>query len=305
MSKEYSRRAFIGLGLTAAAGALAGCGKELKLVDVTPTPAPVVAADKVEALRKLSANVTATPIVKEDYWAKDYSHSADHEGNVWTLHNSDGAEVKVSLNKVTGFTPDADLKTSDISPKTLGTVPTDASDFQAYLNKPREGFGPLAGYTDGTNDYNQYKDHESGPQVPAYSWMVHTGLDVELPGIGRVVGGPGRAAMVLIINRTERVYRFPTNSVRVEAGFQGWGRIWNGDRDPVQETELRLANHYRSRLGQGVPETGFIGQCDQAGKNCDTISIVTVERMQWGNNDNGTPRDQFRLIRAETVPAVK
>lgn len=239
----------------------------------------------------------------ESFVATAFARPAKRQGDMWTLHNSDGADVLVNLAGAEGFTPDADLKTSDIAPKALGALPADAGDFQAYLNKPREGFGPLAGYTDGTNDYNQFKDHQSGPQVPVYSWMVHTGLNVELPGIGRVEGGPGRAAMVLILNRTERVYRFPTNSVKVEAGFQGFGRIWDGNPDPLQETEKRLTNHYRSRLGSGVPETGFIGQCDQAANNCDTITVVAVERMQWGNNPDGTPRDQFRLIRAETVSA--
>lgn len=253
-------------------------------------------------------NPTPTPIGEnpegDSYWNQPYENSAKGENGVYDLMDSDGNVHSIDLSEVVGFTPDANLRLSDIEPNDLDEVPSDVADFQAYLNTERDGFEPVAGYTDGTNDYNQYSNHESGPQVPIYSWMVHTGLYVEMPGIGRIEGGPGQAVMVLILNRTDRVYRFPTNSVRVEAGFQGWGRIWNGDPDYVQEAEERLVNHYRTRLGQGIPETGFIGQCDLV-ENCDTVTVVTVERMQWGNNPDGSPRDQFRLIRAEEISTIK
>lgn len=261
-------------------------------------------------LKKL-ATTTSTTVVSEasldfEKMVKmPFAGAAEKRGSSWALSTSDEEEVVKDLSSAEGFTPDATLKVSDLSAKGLDPVEADAGDFQKYLNTPRGGFGPLAGYTDGTNDYNQYKDHQSGPQVPAFSWEVHTGLFAELPGIGRVEGGEGRAVMVMILNRTERVYRFPTNSVTVLAGFQGWGRIWNGDAEPVRETERKLVNHYRNRLGTGVPETGFIGQCDQAEENCDEVTVVSVERLQWGNNEDGTPRDQFRLIRAETVPTAK
>lgn len=225
---------------------------------------------------------------------------AKNEGNVWLLKDSDGNEVKKAID-AKGFIPDANLKVSDLSPAALGPIPADASDFQAYLNKDREGFGPLAGFTNGTNDYGQYG--KTGPQVPAYSWMIHTGLSVEMPGIGKVTGEYGRAVMVLIVNRTNDVYRFDNESVEVVAGFEGWGRIWNGDANYVQETDKRIVNHYRHRLGYGVAESGFIGQCDKGAENCDAVTVVTVERVQWGNNEDGTPRYQFRLIRAETVSA--
>lgn len=228
---------------------------------------------------------------------------AEKQGNKWTLHTSDNEPVKVSLPEE--YTPDATLKISDIRAKNLLPVPEIAGNFQEYLNNPDDEMGALAGFTDSVNDYNEYYNHRSGPQLPAYSWEVFTGLDVEIPGVGRVEGGPGRAAMVLIINRTDDVYRWPTNSVRVEAGFKGWGRIWNGEAKYVQETEKRLVQHFLTRLGQGVPETGFIGQCDQGARNCDEVAVVSVERIQWGNNPDGSPRYQFRLIRAETIPAAK
>jgi len=236
-----------------------------------------------------------------EYFGKKAEKNAEGK---YILHNSDGVEVAVDLSKAIGFTPDKGLMVSSIKAKVLGVVPKDAGDFQAYLNTERDGYGKLAGHTDGTNDYNQYGKKTSSPQVPVYSWMVHTGEEIEMPGIGKVVGGEGRAVMVLILNRTPRVCQFPEESVRVNAGYEGWGRIWNGDEQPVAEAEKRLVNHYLVRLGQGVPETGFIGQCDLP-DNCNKVTVVTVERMQWGNNHDGTPRDQFRLIRAETVPAAK
>ena len=234
-----------------------------------------------------------------------YPNPAKHEGTSWTLPNSDGVETKIDLATVVGFTPDAKLNVSDIKPKELGVAPSNSGDFQAYLNKPNNNFAPLAGFTDGTNDYNQYDKQSSMPQVPIYSWMVHTGLNINMAGIGSIVGGEGRASMILILNRTPRVYQFPIDSVQVKAGFQGWGRIWDGgNTETVKETEKRLVNHFLTRLGKGVPETGFVGQSDLV-DNSKTVTVVTVERIQWGNNPDGTPRDQFRLIRAATVPAVK
>lgn len=246
-------------------------------------------------------NSTETPEAGADL-EQPYANSADNENGVFKLMDSDNVVNEIDFSDVIGFTPDADLRISEISPNELDPIPTDAADFQAYLNTARDGFGPLAGFTDGTNDYNQYYNNESAPQLPAYGWMVHTGLFVEIPGVGRVEGGDSRAAVVIILNRTDDVYRWDTNSVKVIAGFQGWGALFNGEADAVQEAEVRLTNHYRERLGKGVPETGFIGQCDEGAENCDSVTVVTVERVQWGENEDGTPRYQFRLIRAETIP---
>src|SRR3989344_841238 len=169
---------------------------------------------------------TAPDEENEDILNTPYSNPASKvENGNYELMDSDNGFHEVDLSEAIGFTPDVDLRLSDIQPAELNPIPADAVDFQAYLNSERDGFGPLAGFTDGTNDYNQYYNHESGPQLPAYSWMVHTGLMVEIPGIGKVVGGEGRAVMVLILNRTDDVHRFETNSVKVIAGFQGWGRI--------------------------------------------------------------------------------
>lgn len=249
----------------------------------------------------------STPETRTDLPAEsNYSQEVTPGSRVYMLQNPDQETVLVDFSKAIGFTPDKNLVISPLKTKKLGQESAKITrDFQKYLNTSRNGFGPLAGYTDGTNDYNQYQDHQSGPQVPAYSWMVHTGLTVDMPGIGRVDGGPGRAVVVLILNRTDKVYRFPTNSVTVEAGFQGWGRLWDGNAKETIEAEKRLTNHYLTRLGEGVPETGFIGQTDQGERNADSATVITVERTQWGKNEDGTPRYQFQLLRAETVPAIK
>ncbi len=236
----------------------------------------------------------------------NYSQEVTPGSRVYMLQTPDQEAILVDFSKAIGFTPDKNLIVSPLKTKKLGQESAKITrDFQKYLNTSRNGYEPLAGYTDGTNDYNQYQDHQSGPQIPAYSWMVHTGLTVDMPGIGRVDGGPGRAVVVLILNRTDKVYRFPTNSVTVEAGFQGWGRLWDGSAKETVEVEKRLANHYLTRLGEGVPETGFIGQTDQGERNADSATVITVERTQWGKNEDGTSRYQFQLLRAETVPAIK
>lgn len=305
VGNDNSNEAPIGQGIATTSTILPEGGISTTLptttIPETTTTTEPETTTTTEALATTTTIPSNTEVQEEDI-AQPYANSADGENGLFILHDSDNGEKQIDLSQAIGFTPDADLRISEISPNELDPIPADAADFQAYLNTARDGFGPLAGFTDGTNDYNQYYNNESAPQLPAFSWMVHTGLFVEIPGIGRVEGGESRAAVVIILNRTDDVYRWDTNSVKVIAGFQGWGRIWNGEADEVQETEERLANHYRERLGKGVPETGFIGQCDEGKENCDLATVVTVERIQWGENQDGTPRYQFRLIRAETIP---
>ena len=310
MSSEtstMSRRKFFSLAYTALGALVANsCGLGVtQKVENIPTELPKEATETATktATVTVKPSETATPTITPTSTVEPTAtivRPAENDGSTWALKDSNGNEVVLNI-EAKGFTPDAQLQVSTLKPKDLGKLPADASDFQKYLNKAREGFKPLAGFTDGTNDYNQYGNHRAGPQVPAFSWMVHTGYNIEMEGIGKLTGEKARAVMVVILNRTERVYRFDTETVQVIAGFQGWGRIWNGDEKNTLETEKRLVNHYLSRLTEGVAETGFIGQCDEGNKECDSVTVVTVERVQWGNNEDGTPRDQFRLIRAETV----
>lgn len=303
MAERISRRSLLkAAGLGAAGLGLVACepldwaARQLGYAPVLPTSQPQITpglSPTPLATAEATATTMPTSVVEGSHFVP-----ARRSGDKWVLHTSDNALIDVSLPA--GYTPDSTLNiSSDVHADSLEPVPQAAADFQKYLNNPHDKMGALAGFTDSVNDYNQYFNHESGPQLPAYSWETFTGLIVNIPGIGRVEGGAGRAAMVLILNRTDKVYRWPTNSVYVEAGFEGWGRIWNGDASHTQEAEKRLTQHYLTRLGQGVSETGFIGQCDQGAKNCDEVTVVSAERIQWGNIF------QFRLIRAETVTAVK
>ena len=265
-------------------------------VTATETPTPTATATPtVTATETPTPTATATRTGIET----QYINAAEKNGDKWILHDSDGNPSELSLPK--SFIPDADLRISEIIPKDVLPIPAEAADFQDYLNtnnNPLEQ--PLAGYMYGTNDYNQYGERTSGPQLPMYSWLIHTGEVVSIPGIGEVRGGPGRAVAVLIINRTDNVYQWDPESVYVKSGFQGAGRIWNGEAPSVTETEKRLVQHYGFILGNGHPESGFIGQCNLA-NNCESVTFVTAERIQWGTNPDGTPRYQFRLIRAQDI----
>ncbi|MDD4784877.1 MAG: DUF308 domain-containing protein [Candidatus Shapirobacteria bacterium] len=292
--------AFIDLGMNL---------NEQLLYQPTPTTAETTAATTEATTAATTAETTTTTtaettaettadITNSKYeFLPDVSSIIASTDGKYVLHDSNNKEITMDFSQVIGFTPDKNLILSDLVAEKLDKGETSklTGDFEKYLNEKRDGFGPLAGYTDGTNDYNQYYHHLSGPQVPIYSWMIHTGLCIQIPGIGQVEGELGRGCIVLIINRTDKVFRFPGDSVYCLAGFQGWGRIWDGENKPIIETERRLVNHYLTRLGLGIPEKGFIGQTDLK-ENAATVTVVTVDMIADG---------QFRLIRAETVPAIK
>jgi hypothetical protein len=253
----------------------------------TPTPKP-----KEEP----TGETKATETKERDI---DNINPAQRNGDRWTLSDSDGNQIELKLPA--NFIPDKDLKVSDIKPENVLPIPEKAADFQRYLNtKDNPLKEPLAGYMYGTNDYNQYGERKSGPQLPMYSWLIFTGEVVSVPGIGKVTGSPGKAVAILIINRTDKVHQWSPETVYVKSGFQGAGRIWNGEAPYVAEAERRLVQHYGYILGNGHPESGFIGQCDLV-DNCRNVTFITAERIQWGNNRDGTPRYQFRLIRAEDI----
>lgn len=314
--------------VTAATITLSGCSisepaKANPTQETHPSTSVTDVATETTSTPKLE-DIATLPSSREETPANQNTReTAELKNGKYILHDSDNNPVEVDLSQAIGFTPDKNLIVSDLQPKKLDAESASITrDFQKYLNTKVDFYDALAGfYPESTNDYNQYGNHKSGPQVPAYSWMIHTGLSVDMLGIGKVEGGPGRMASILIINRTDKVYRFPTESVTVIAGFQGEGRVWNCEnfiykkdkegnlikepKDVIEETDRRLTNHFLTRFGEGVPEVGFIGQTDQGEKNADSATVITVERIQWGNNADGTPRYQFRLIRAETDPAIK
>ena len=306
---NWIRKAGITLGVSVLALALIiGFALPLTKGIVTPTTGTTTGTTEGTTTETTEGTTTETTVKANTIQVdgetiETFVSTPVSENGVYLLHDSDMVETSKEFNQAIGFVPDENLLVSDLTPAKIGQDSASVTqNWDTYLNSKNK---PYAGFTDGTNDYNQYYNHQAFPQLPAYSWMVHTGYFIEMPGVGRLMGEKGRAVMVLLINRTDAVYRFRNEPVTVIAGFQGWGRIWNGDEKPVIETEKRITNHFLTRLGLGVPEKGFIGQTDQGAENATTVTVVTVEMIQWGNNDDGTPRYQFRLIRAETVAAIK
>lgn len=247
--------------------------------------------------------ITPTPAVSEAPVASQEAQlsfikpaSKDANGN-WIINTPD-AEAK-TVQGIEGFTPDASLVLAPEWGDALGLNPEQFADFQKSLNDPKH---PLVGYTYGENDQSDNIDYRRTLQAPMYSWTVLTGEEVEVPGIGHLKSNPGGAVEVMIMNITDTVIGFNSeNPVMIRHGFTGTGRIWDGGN--VVEDERGISSHYVSRLEEGVTlpgESGFIGQCDKV-ENCSDIMVVSVIYRQWGNNENGTPRYQFQLLRQEEV----
>jgi hypothetical protein len=222
--------------------------------------------------------------------------SKDASGN-WIVENPDGAAETIST--VDGFTPDIALVLAPEYGKTLPIEPSQFADFQSSLNNPKH---PLVGYSYGENDQSDNLNYERTLQVPMYSWTVATGLEVDAPGIGHLVGGPGEAVELMIMNVDGSVGDFGSNNpILIKDGFTGTGRIWDGNN--LLPDEQGISSHYVNQLQTGVTgagESGFIGQCNQAA-NCDKVLVVSVVRRQWGQNPDGTKKFQYQLLREEVV----
>ncbi len=222
--------------------------------------------------------------------------SKDASGN-WVVNNPDGQAE--TIPSVDGFTPDRSLVLAPEWGKTMSLDAAKFADFQLSLNDPNH---PLVGYTYGENDQSDNIDYRRTLQVPMYSWTVATGEEVDAPGIGHLKGGPGRAVELMIMNIDGTVGDFGSdNPIMIKHGFTGTGRIWDGDN--VVEDEQGISSHYVSRLQNGVTlpgESGFVGQCDIP-SNCNEVLVVSVIRRQWGQNEDGSNRYQYQLLREEIV----
>lgn len=224
----------------------------------------------------------------------------------WEIQNADGEKQEIVLPE--GFVPDARLKIHtqpDTFQRTL-LLPKDTTayaDFQKALNtKQPDGTPPLAGY-DPSIELGDYcsnpPNHQCTAQLNMFSWKVFTGEKINIPGIGLLTGKENRAVMVLLLNRDGSVHAWDGNSpVRVEHGFTGGGPLWDGERN-VDKAEQGLAAHYADRLLYGIPGM-YRGACDNP-ENCAELLAVSVQRRQWGNNPDGSPRRIFELIRAEII----
>lgn len=203
-----------------------------------------------------------------------------------------------------GFTPDKRLVVAQ-SPKALA-LPADLkqfSDWEVALNTKRKG-GALAGYDHQQNDWCPTVDFKCNAQSNMYSWSVYQGMYVELPGIGRLVGGPRRSVVALVLNLDGSVFPWDklnkdygqTTQVR---GFRATGRIFDGEKN-VDQLEQGLAGHWLFRQFNGTPEKSYIGITDSPDNAQETL-LVSAIRRQWGNNPDGSKRMQFQLMRAEVV----
>ena len=249
-------------------------------VDFVITPAPSASAS-IEASASMQLSLS-----------KPASQNASGE---WIVTNPDG--VTEAIKVVDGFTPDTKLVLAPEYGKTLPIEPSKFADFQKSLNDPKH---PLVGYTYGGNDQSENLNYERTLQVPMYSWTVATGLEVDAPGIGHLIGGPGTAVELMIMNIDGSIGDFGSdNPILIKDGFTGTGRIWDGNN--LLPDEQGISSHYVNRLQTGVTgagESGFIGQCDQAA-NCDKVLVVSVVRRQWGQNPDGSKRFQYQLLREE------
>jgi hypothetical protein len=276
--------------------------------DGSPKPAAVVAQSEggmpsSSPFNGVDVQVTPGPVMSEAPVASQeaqlsYINPASKDANGNWIINTPDAEAK-TVQGIEGFTPDANLVLAPEWGKALGLNPEKFADFQPSLNNPEH---PLVGYTYGENDQSDNIDYRRTLQGPMYSWTVLTGEEVEVPGIGHLKSNPGGAVEVMIMNITDTVIGFNSeNPVMIRHGFTGTGRIWDGGN--VVEAEGGISSHYVSRLENGVTlpgESGFIGQCDEV-DNCSDIKVVSVIYRQWGNNEDGTPRYQFQLLRQEQV----
>lgn len=228
--------------------------------------------------------------------------SAEQSSGQWKLTNPDGGKVDMTFPD--GFTPDARLVIpSDLPVNPINQDLSVYSDWEKALNTGRPVGDRLAGYNYDVNDFCTTADDKCNVQGDMFAWRVLQGQEVEIPGIGKLVGGPRRSVVALFINLEPSVVAWDEQDgglgqVRVERGFTATGRIFDGNK--LRETEENLAGHWLFRQANGTPEKSYVGITDSPDNASETL-FVTVARRQWGNNPDGSKRVQFQLMRAENV----
>lgn len=258
---------------------------------------------------KSSTSAGATPAKESsdgsNAWKKGFV-SAEQNSGQWKLTNPDGGKIDVALPE--GFTPDARLVIpSDLPVNPINQDLSIYSDWEKALNTGRPVGDRLAGYNYDYNDFCPTADDKCNVQGDMYAWRVLQGQEVEIPGIGKLVGGERKSVVALFINLEPSVVAWDEQDgglgqVRVERGFTATGRIFDGNK--LQKTEENLAGHWLFRQAKGTPEKSYIGITDSPDNARETL-FVTVARRQWGNNPDGSKRIQFQLMRAENVPFGK
>lgn len=294
--KETARNVGIGAtGLVLTGLAAFGGVKAVESIRDTGSNTAAAAASTTPT----SSEASATPTPKTE---KKGFVSAEKSAGQWKLTNPDGGKIDVTLPE--GFTPDARLIIpSDLPINPISQDLSVYSDWEKALNTGRPVGDRLAGYNYGYNDFCPTVDDKCNVQGDMFAWRALQGQEVEIPGIGKLVGGPRRSVVALFINLEPSVVAWDEQDgglgqVRVERGFTATGRIFDGDK--LRETEENLAGHWLFRQANGTPEKSYIGITDSPDNASETL-FVTVVRKQWGNNPDGSKREQFQLMRAENV----
>lgn len=280
--RRISRRAILG-GLVGAAGLLTiGCN-------------PFGSEDE----EKKNSSVIDEATIKEEI--KGFT-SAEKSGNEWKLKNPDGQEINMTLPD--GFTPDTRLRIpNDLLLNPINQDLSVYGDWEKALNTGRPVEDRLAGYNYDYNDFCPTVDDKCNVQGDMWAWRVFQGQEVEVPGIGKLVGGPRRSVVLLFINLEDSVVAWDEQEgglgqVKVKRGFTATGRIFDGGK--LASTEENLAGHWLFKQANGDPSKSYIGITDSPDNARETLFVSAVRR-QWGNNPDGTKRIQFQLMRAELV----
>ncbi len=195
-----------------------------------------------------------------------------------------------------GFNPDPDL--IDISNEVdFPDIPQNLEPYRGFIDVEGVWGEPRAGYNFGYNDAFRDVTRRANVQIPTWKWLVFTGEETWLPGIGSVKDLDGGAILVALIN----VWEFPGEFLNAYLlhGFWAVGEVWNmsdmiDNKDYTNpeygeytlETLAALRNHYLNQLGSDEPNPEFRGQCGCA-EQCDTITWVVVLRWYDGS---------FRLV---------
>lgn len=222
-------------------------------------------------------------------------------GDRWRLLHPD-QDHKVEIALPNGFTPDKNLHiATDISALELGSDFSIYQDWETALNTKREK-GALAGYNYDYNDFCQSRDFQCNVQADMYGWRTFQGEWVEVPLIGRLVGGPRRSVVLNVLNLDGSVHAWDaekSEQTKVKRGFTATGRIFDGEHN-VDILERNLSGHWTFRQFSGTPEKSYIGITDSP-DNAQEVLLVSVQRKQWGFNADKSKRLEFQLIRAEIV----
>jgi len=195
-----------------------------------------------------------------------------------------------------GFTPDENL--IDVSKEVvLPEIPKDIKPYRIFPDVKGIWGKPLAGYNFGYNDAFRDSNRIGNIQIPTWSWVVCTGEEIFLPGIGSLKDKDGGAVLAVTINVWETPGEFLLGYIL--HGFWGTGEVWdmsdmtdNADYTNPQygESTLKtlavLRNHYINQLGSDEPNPEFRGQTGK-GTQAETITWVVVLRWYDGS---------FRLV---------